>query len=70
LHLVGDLFELVETVELKMDVKYQMDSLHHQKYSLYFQSKYIKKSPADRHSDDRSVPGDTAQCCSVSNISI
>ena len=28
------------------------------------------KSPADRQSDDRSVPGDTAECCSVSDISI
>jgi hypothetical protein len=37
---------------------------------VYFHGKYIKKSAADRQSDDTSVPGDTAQCCSVSDISI
>jgi hypothetical protein len=31
--------------------------------------KYIKKSAADLHSDDRSLPGDNAECCSVSEIS-
>ena len=35
-----------------------------------FPRKYIKKSGADRQSDNRFVPGDTAECCSVSNISI
>jgi len=29
-----------------------------------------EESAADRQSDDRSVPGDTAECCSVSEISI
>ena len=38
--------------------------------SIYFHGKYIKKSAADRQSDDRSVPGDTVECCSVSDISI
>jgi hypothetical protein len=61
---------VVERVELKIDGVCQVDSLHHQKYILYFQSKYIKKSAADRQSDYRSVPGDTARCCSGSNISI
>jgi hypothetical protein len=28
-----------------------------------------EESAADRQSDDRSVPGDTAECCSVSEIS-
>ena len=37
---------------------------------VYLHGKYIKKSAADRQSDDRSVPGDTAECCSVSDISI
>ena len=37
---------------------------------IYFHGKYIKKSAADRQSDDRSVPGDTEECCSVSDISI
>jgi len=46
------------------------DSLHHRKYILYFHGKYIKKAAADRQSDDRSLPGDTAECCSVSNIGI
>ena len=61
---------MVERVELKIDGLYQVqDSLHHWKYILYFHGKYIKKSAADRRSDDRSVPGDTAECCSVSEIS-
>ena len=61
---------MVERVELKIDGMYQVDSLHHQKYILYFHGKYIKKSAADRQSDDRSVRGDTSECCSVSEISI
>ena len=61
---------MVERVELKIDGMYQVDSLHHQKYILYFQSKYVKKSTAGRQSDDSSVPGDTAQRCSVSTVSI
>jgi len=61
---------VVERVELKVDGMYQVqDSLHHQKYILYFQSKYIKKSAAERQNDG-SVPSDTARCCSVSDISI
>ena len=35
----------------------------------YFQGKYIE-SAADRRGNDRFVPGDTAECCSVSEISI
>ena len=61
---------MVERVEMKIDEMYQVDSLHYRKYILYFHGKYIKKSAAHRRSDDRSVPGDTAACCSVSNISI
>ena len=53
--------EVMERVELKIDGLYQVqDSLHHRKYILYFHGKYIKKSAADRRSDDRSVRGDTA----------
>ena len=63
---------MVERVGLKIDEMYQVDSLHHRMYILYFHGKYthIKKSAAERHSDDRSVPDDTAECCSVSEISI
>ena len=62
---------VAERVELKIDGMYQVqDSLHHRQYILYFHGKYIKKSAADRQSDDRSVPGDTAKCCSASDISI
>jgi len=32
---------------------------------LIFPGKYIKKSAADRQSDDRPVCGDTAECCST-----
>ena len=54
---------MAERVKLKIDGMYQVqDSLQHRKY--------IKKSTADRQSDDRSVPGDTAECCSVSDIGI
>jgi len=41
-------WEVVERVELKIDGMYQVDSPHHQKYILYFQSKYIKKSASER----------------------
>ena len=62
---------MVERVELKIDGMYQMqDILHHRKYISYFHGKYIKESAADRQSDDISVPGDTAECCSLSQISI
>ena len=37
---------------------------------LIFPRKYIEESATDRQSDDRSVRGDTAECCSVSKISI
>ena len=58
---------MVERVELKIDGIYQMqDSMHHRKYILYFHGKYIRKSAADRQGNDRSVRGDTAECCSVS----
>jgi hypothetical protein len=63
-------FQRVERVELKIDGMYQVDNLHHPKYILYFHGKYIKKSAADHQSDDRSVRGDTSECCSVSKISI
>jgi len=46
------------------------DSLHHRKCILYFHGKYIKNLAADRHSDDISFPGDTAECSSVCDISI
>ena len=61
---------MAERVELKIDGMYQVDSLHHQKYISYFHGKYIKKSAADRQSDNRSVPGDTAECCSISKIGV
>ena len=62
---------MVERVELKIDGMYQVqDTLHHRKHILYFHDKYIKKSAADRQSDDISVPGDTAECCSVCKVSI
>ena len=54
---------MVERVELKIDGMYQVQAnLHHRKYILYFHGKYSKKS----QSDDGSVPGDTAECCSGS----
>ena len=61
---------MVEWVELKIDGMYQVDSQHHRKHYSYFHGKYIKKSAAGRQSDDRSVPDDTAQCCSESDVSI
>jgi hypothetical protein len=52
---------VVERVELKIGGMYQVqESLRHRKYIFYFHGKYIKKSAADRQSDDRSVHGDTA----------
>ena len=61
---------MAERVELKIDGTCQVDSLHHGKHLSYFHGKYINKSAADRQSDDRSVPGDSAERCSVSEISI
>jgi hypothetical protein len=60
---------VAERVELKIHGMYQVDSLHHRKYISYFHGKYIKKSAGDRHSNDRSVPSDIAECCSISKIS-
>ena len=39
-------------------------------YLIFPQQIHQEESAADRQSDDRPVPGDTAACCSVSNISI
>jgi len=59
--------EVVERVELKIDGMYQVhDSLQHRKY---FHGKYIKKSLRLTVRAMTSVPGDTAECCSVSEIS-
>ena len=61
----------MERIELRIGGMYQVQgNLHHRKYILYFHGKYIKKSAADRQGDDGSVPGDTAECSSVSEISI
>jgi len=61
--------KMVVGVELEIDAMYQVqDSLHHRKS--YYHGKYIKKSAADHHSNDRSVRGDTTECSSVSEISI
>ena len=63
--------EVVERVELKIDGMYQVhDSLQHRKYTLHFHGKYIKKSLRLTVRATTSVPGDTAECCSVSEISI
>jgi hypothetical protein len=56
----------VERVELKIDGMYQVqDSLHHRKYIVLSTS---RKSEAVRATTD--VPGDNAECCFVSEISI
>jgi hypothetical protein len=47
---------VVLRVEPEVDGMYQVDSLHHQKYILYFESKYIMKSAADRQGDGSAVP--------------
>ena len=62
--------ECNENTDLDTGMYQVQDSLHHHKYILNFHDKCIKKSAADRQSDDRSVPGDTAECCSVSEITI
>jgi len=57
-------------VELKIDEMYQMGSLHHRK-CVYFHGRYIHQESQRltvRATTD--VPGDTAECCSVSDISI
>ena len=60
-------WEVVERVKLKIDGVYQMpDSLHHRKYILYFHGMYIKKS--QRLTADRSLPGDTAECCFARSV--
>ena len=48
-------WEVVERVELKTGGMYQVDILHNRKYIVYIQGKYVKKSAADRQSDDRSL---------------
>jgi len=55
---------VAESVELKIDGIYKaQNNLHHRKYILYFHGKYIKKSAADRQSDEISVPGDSPNYC-------
>ena len=62
--------EVLERVELKIDGIYHVhDSLHHRK-CIFPRKVHREESAADRQSEDRSVPGDTAECCSVSDISI
>jgi len=62
---------VVERVELQIDGMYQVqDSLHHRKYILYFHGKYMKKSQRLTVRATTDVPGDTAECCFVSEISI
>jgi len=39
-------------------------------YVIFPREAHYEESAAYRHSNDRSVPGDTAQCCSVSGISM
>jgi hypothetical protein len=56
--------------ENRWDVSGEGQSAPPAVYLIYFHGNYIKKSAAERQSDDRSVPGDTAEYCSVSNISI
>ena len=51
---------MVERVEMKKDGMYQVqDSLHHR-----------REVHQEESAADRSVPGDTVECCSVSKISI
>jgi hypothetical protein len=60
---------VVERIELKIRETYKVDSLHHRKDILYFHGKYIKKSQRLTVRATTDVPGDTAECCSVSEIS-
>jgi hypothetical protein len=55
--------------ENRWDVSVQ-DSLHHRKYILHTHCKYIKKSQQLTVRVTTDVPGDNAECCSVSQISI
>ena len=51
---------MVERVEMKKDGMYQVhDSLHHR-----------REVHQEESAADRSVPGDTVECCTVSEISI
>ena len=60
---------MVDRVELKIEGMYQaQDNLHNWKYILYLHGKYIKRESGCQ-SDDIFVPFDTAECCSVSEIS-
>jgi hypothetical protein len=45
-----------------------MDWVHGSLQHLPLQMLHIKKSAADRHSNNMSVAGYTAECCSVSEI--
>jgi hypothetical protein len=39
-------------------------------YVIFPREAHYEESAANRQSNDRSVPGDTAECCSVSEISM
>jgi hypothetical protein len=61
----------VERTELKINAVYRVqDSLHHQKYVLFPREAHYDESAANRQNDDGSVPGDTAECCSVRSVSV
>jgi hypothetical protein len=60
---------MVERTELKINGMCQVrDSLHHQKCIIYYvifpREAHYEESAAN-HQSDRSVPGDTAECCSA-----
>jgi hypothetical protein len=59
-------WEDAERVELIIDgIEQVQDSLHHRKY-IFPRQEHREQSAADRQSDDKFVPVDTAECCSVS----
>ena len=61
---------MVERVELKIEGMYPGQPAPSEVYLIFLRKVHHEESAADRQSDDRSVPGDTAACCSVSEISI
>ena len=61
---------MVERVELKIEGMYHVQDICTAGSISYISTvNTSREKEADRQSDDRFVPGDTAECCSASEIS-
>ena len=60
---------MVERTELRINGVYRVESAPPEVCVIFPRATQYEESAAYHQSNDRSVPGDTAECCSVSGIS-